>query len=383
MFKTLRIVLPLLLLCVAYPAFSQNTLDGSNYVWVEVASGYDNPLGVTNAGDERLFGMEQLGRIWVIDNGEELLDPFLDISDLLPADVFSGAYTERGLLGLAFHPNYQENGIFFIDYTDVDGNTVIARYQVSAADPNVADPASATTILTVPQPFANHNGGQLGFGPDGYLYIAFGDGGDQGDPYGNAQNLGSMLGKILRIDVNAATYSVPEDNPFVGVQGAAPEVWAYGLRNPWRFSFDRATGDLYIADVGEWLWEEVDYQPAESTGGENYGWEYYEADLLRDPQPPAAQVTMPVITYPHSEGCSISGGYVYRGLELPELWGVYIYGDYCSGKIWTSYLTNAGTWETSLFMTTGYQISSFGEDVNGELYLVDYKGGIYRLEAAG
>ncbi len=380
MLKILRITLPLLLLCFALPTFAQSGLNADDYQWVQIASGFDNPLGVVSAGDERLFGVEQLGRIWVIENGEELPDPFLDISDLLSPDVFSGAYTERGLLGLVFHPNYQENGIFFINYTDVDGNTVIARYQVSADDPNRADPTTATTILYVLQPFANHNGGQLAFGPDGYLYIGLGDGGDQGDPFGNAQNLETLLGKMLRIDINAPFYRVPEDNPFVNVEGAAPEIWALGLRNPWRFSFDRETGDLYITDVGEDLSEEVNFQPADSTGGENYGWEYYEGETLRGGNPPDLEITMPTLTYSHSEGCSISGGYVYRGQAMPELVGVYFYGDYCSGKIWTAWQDNSGTWRSELFMSTGYQISSFGEDMNGELLLVDYKGDIYRLE---
>lgn len=388
MFKYLRFALPLLLLLcltgihVGTPLHAQEALPGDGYVWVEVASGFDNPLGITNAGDERLFGIEQLGRIWVIENGEELDEPFLDISEFLPAEVFSGAYSEQGLLGLAFHPDYQENGLFFINYTETDGTTVIARYRVSADNPNVADPATATVLMRVEQPFNNHNGGQLAFGPDGYLYIGLGDGGDQGDPFGNAQNLGSLLGKILRIDVNAELYTIPPDNPFVGVEGAMPEIWAYGLRNPWRFSFDMYTGNLFIADVGEWLWEEVNFQPASSTGGENYGWEYYEAEALRDETPPDVHIHMPVITYAHSEGCSISGGYVYNGLSMPELYGVYVYGDYCSGKIWTAYPNSAGIWESELFMVTGYQISSFGMDMNDELYLVDYKGGIYRLERA-
>lgn len=372
-----------LLLCCALPVSAQALPDGRNYQWVEVVGGFDNPLGVTHAGDERLFGIEQLGRIWVIEDGAELFDPFLDISHLLSADVFSGAYSERGLLGLAFHPNYQENGLFFIHYTDMNGNTQIVRYQVSADNPNLADPQSATTILSVVQPFANHNGGQLAFGPDGYLYIGLGDGGDQGDPFGNAQNPNSLLGKILRIDINAPFYTVPEDNPFVGYENMAPEIWALGLRNPWRFSFDRETGDLYIADVGEWVWEEVNVQPADSRGGENYGWEYFEATEQRDPVVPNFRFIPPSLTYAHNEGCSISGGYVYRGQALPALQGIYFYGDYCSGKMWAARRGDVGEWQSTLFMETTYQISSFGEDVNGELYLVDYKGEIYQLTAAG
>ena len=275
MLKILRITL--LLLCFVTPTFAQSIPDADDYIWTEIVGGFDNPLGVTNAGDERLFGIEQLGRIWVIVDGEELFEPFLDISEMISPDVFSGGYSERGLLGLVFHPDYANNGIFFINYTDLDGNTVIARYSVSADDPNLADPDSATMILQVEQPFANHNGGQLAFGPDGYLYIGLGDGGSQGDPFGNAQNTATLLGKILRIDINAPTYEIPADNPFVDVESAAPEIWAMGLRNPWRFSFDRETGDLYIADVGEDQFEEVNIQPVDSAGGENYGWMLKEA----------------------------------------------------------------------------------------------------------
>jgi glucose/arabinose dehydrogenase len=380
-FFALLLIAPSALFAQEVPAVP----DAANYQWVQIVSGYDNPLYLTHSGDGsgRMFGGEQLGRIWIILDTLELPEPFLDISNLLPADVFSGAYTERGLLGLAFHPDFENNGMFFINYTDVNGDTMIVRYTVDATNPNRADPNSATTILTVDQPFANHNGGQLEFGPDGYLYIALGDGGDQGDPYGNAQNRGSLLGKILRIDVNAETYAIPPDNPFVDVEGAAPEVWAYGFRNPWRFSFDRATGDLYIADVGEWLWEEIDFQPADSPGGENYGWEFYEAENLRDTTAPNLDLVMPVIAYDHSFGCSVTGGYVYRGEALPELQGLYFYGDYCTGNIWTAYRNEAGEWQANYFMQTGFQISSFGEDEAGELYLVDYKGDIYRLEAAG
>jgi glucose/arabinose dehydrogenase len=379
--KTLLLVSLLLLL--VQPALAQ--VDTSQYQWVEVVSGLENPLLVTNAGDGsgRLFVVEQTGAIWIIQDGQLSQESFLDVSSLLSSDVFRGGYSERGLLGLAFHPDYETNGLFFIDHTDVNGNSVVARYQVSADDPNVADPASAVTILTQQQPFENHNGGNLAFGPDGYLYIAFGDGGSQGDPQVNGQNINTWLGKILRIDVNADTYTVPDTNPLVGQAEAKPEIWAYGLRNPWRFTFDRETGDLYIADVGGDNTEEVNFQPAASTGGENYGWRVWEGYDQRTQEQTTGEVTPPVATYPHSDGCSISGGYVYRGELLPDLQGVYFYGDYCNGRIWTLYQDEAGAWVSARSAWTPGQfvISSFGEDEAGELYLVDYKGAIYRLEA--
>jgi len=376
----------LLIVCallLVQPAAAQ--IDTTQYQWVEVVSGLDNPLLVTHAGDGsgRLFAVEQTGFIWVIQDGQLSAEPFLDVSSLLSDDVFRGGYTERGLLGLAFHPDYETNGLFFIDYTDVNGNTVVARYSVSADDPNIADPASAVTILTQQQPYENHNGGHLAFGPDGYLYIGFGDGGSQGDPQGNGQNLNTWLSKILRIDVNAEPYSVPDSNPFVGQTDAKPEIWAYGLRNPWRFTFDRETGDLYISDVGGDNVEEVNFQPAASAGGENYGWNIWEGNQRYSQAQPNGEVVPPVATYTHADGCSISGGYIYRGEQLPEVQGTYFFGDYCNGRIWTLQQDDAGEWVTNLstWPPGQFVISSFGEDEAGELYLVDYKGGIYRLEA--
>jgi len=377
------LMLALASLMLIPPAAAQ--IDAVQYQWVEVVNGLDNPLLVTHAGDGsgRLFAVEQTGAIWVIQEGQLSDQPFLDVSALLSNDVFRGGYSERGLLGLAFHPDYESNGLFFINHTDVNGNSVVARYTVSAEDPNLADPTSAVILLTQEQPFENHNGGNLAFGPDGYLYIGFGDGGSQGDPQGNGQNLNTWLGKILRIDVNAEPYTVPESNPFVGEADAKPEIWAYGLRNPWRFTFDRETGDLYIADVGGDHFEEVDFQPADSAGGENYGWAAWEGNDQRD-TPANGAVVPPVATYPHSDGCSISGGYIYRGEQLPALQGTYFFGDYCNGRIWTLGRGAAGQWAMNV---SGWQpgefvISSFGEDEAGELYLVDYKGAIYRLEAA-
>jgi glucose/arabinose dehydrogenase len=375
-------------LLIAVPATAQDSVpnppDPALYTWALISDGYDNPVGITYTPDEsgRLFAWEQGGLIWVIDaNGEVGFDPFLDISDRLPVGVFRGGYSEQGLLGLAFHPEYAENGLLFVHYSNQDGDTIIARYQVSENDPNAADPASGTPLLFVDQPFENHNGGQLAFGQDGYLYVGLGDGGSQGDPDNHAQTPDDLLGKILRIDVNTDVYVAPSDNPYSRDPAFAPEVWAMGLRNPWRFSFDRTTGDLYIADVGEWLWEEINFQSAESLGGENYGWSLFESRLARTENADAANYAQPIAEYSHMEGCSVSGGYVYRGAALPELNGVYFFGDYCSGRIWTTYRDADGAWQTNLFMETARQITSFGEDEAGELYLVDYKGEILRLEA--
>ncbi|MBF8285408.1 MAG: hypothetical protein HW378_4323 [Anaerolineales bacterium] len=262
-------------------------------------SGLDEPVDLKHAGDGsgRLFVIEQPGRIRIVENGELLPDPFLDIEPLV-----NSRGNEQGLLGLAFYPDYAANGLFFVNYTDVNGDTVVARYAVSADDPSRADPASAKIILQVDQPFPNHNGGDLVFGPDGYLYIGLGDGGSGGDPQGNGQNLNALLGKMLRIDVNHGDpYAIPPDNPFAGRAGARPEIWAYGLRNPWRYSFDRATGDLYIADVGQNAYEEVDFQPADSRGGENYGWNKYEGFHAYDGGATDG-LTMPVAEYAHAVG---------------------------------------------------------------------------------
>ncbi|NDJ62713.1 MAG: PQQ-dependent sugar dehydrogenase [Chloroflexi bacterium] len=357
----------------------------SAYTWVEVATGYDNPLFVTHANDGsgRLFGVEQTGKIWVIEaDGTELPQPFLDITPLLPNDVFRGTYTERGLLGLAFHPNYRQNGLFFVSYTNTEGDSVLARYSVSADDPNRADLGSAVQILHVDQPFVDHNGGHIAFGPDGYLYMGLGDGGRLFDELGHGQNTQTLLSTMLRIDINAETYTIPPDNPFIGNPEYLPEIWAVGVRNPWRFSFDRATGDLYIGDVGQLLWEEINFQPATSPGGENYGWSIYEGRELNQETAPDDEFVMPVFQYEHALGCSVTGGYVYRGDALPELHGVYFFGDYCIGRVWIMYRDPSEAWQIEEFMLTNRQIASFGEDEQGELYLVDYKGDILRLTAA-
>jgi glucose/arabinose dehydrogenase len=275
------------------------------------------------------------------------------------------------LLGLAFHPQYAQNGRFFVNYTDVNGDTVIARYQVSS-DPNVADANSEVKLVGVDQPYANHNGGVLTFGPDGYLYAGLGDGGSQGDPNGNGQNTGVLLGKILRLDVDSAEpYALPPDNPF------GNEVWAYGLRNPWRLSFDRSTGDLYIGDVGQSQWEEIDYLPSGSAGGTNFGWNLREGahDYNGSASP---DLTEPIAEYSHQEGgCSVTGGYVYRG-SMPEWNGIYLYGDYCTGLIWGLMRDNDG-WQKQQLFQIAARITSFGQDTAGEIYLVSDSGMIYRL----
>jgi glucose/arabinose dehydrogenase len=359
--------------------------DEASVTLAPYASGFDRPLYLTHAGDGsgRLFVLEQSGNIWIVTDGQKSATPFLDVSDLISPSVFSGGYTEQGLLGLAFAPDYATSGRFYINYTDTNGNTVVARYSVSADDPNAADPASAVTILTQEQPYPNHNGGQLAFGAYGYLYIGFGDGGAGGDPENRAQNLGTWLGKILRIDVSGDSYTVPDDNPFVGTEGALPEIWAYGLRNPWRFSFDTATNDLYIGDVGQRDWEEIDFQPADSAGGENYGWRPLEGTRPYNDEPAPENAVMPVAEYSHGEGVSVSGGYVYRGTLLPDLVGVYFYGDFGSGTIWSLYRDASGTWQNTVFkQNTGNMISSFGQDEDGELYVVNYSGTILRFEPA-
>lgn len=355
---------------------------------VSVADGFDRPLYVTHAGDGsgRLFVLEQTGRVQVVQDGERLATPFLDLSGLVTP---INGYSEQGLLGLVFHPNYAENGRFFVDYTDRNGTSVVAEYAVSAADPNLADPNSRRELLRVEQPYANHNGGMLAFGPDGYLYISLGDGGSAGDPQANAQNPWTLLGSILRIDVDTppqgqAAYSIPVDNPYSDNGLGLPELWAIGLRNVWRFSFDRATGDLYLGDVGQDLWEEVDFQAAGFSGGANYGWNRYEGNHPYSGAEAPRGMVLPITEYAHSEGgCSISGGYVYRGVDLPDLEGAYFFGDWCTGNIWATYRDETETWQTNLFLpTSGHMITSFGEDEAGELYVVDYNGGLWRFEPA-
>lgn len=347
-----------------------------------VVKDIDRPVYITHAGDDsgRLFIVSQSGRIHIFDGTKLLPMPFLDISSLV------SCCGERGLLSVAFHANYETNGLFYINYTNINGDTVIARYAVSN-NPNVADPASEVIILTVSQPFSNHNGGQLQFGPDGYLYIGTGDGGSGGDPQDNAQNLGTLLGKILRIDVDGIfPYATPEDNPFVGSGEAREEIWSIGLRNPWRFSFDGLTGDLFIGDVGQANWEEVDFQPAGSSGGENYGWRLMEGTHCFNPQVDCnpGTLTLPILEYEHSLGnCSVTGGYSYRGSKIPGLYGLYVYGDFCSGRLWVANPDGKGGWSSTEILNTGFQISTFGEDESGEIYFADLTSGtIHRIVKA-
>lgn len=348
------------------PASAGTFPDPSAYEWREVTSGLQRPVDLQPDGSGRLFIIEKAGRIRILQDGQLLEQPFLDITDRVGS---SG--NEQGFLGLAFHPQYAQNGRFFVNYTDNNGNTVIARFQVSS-DPNLADPNSEVKLLGIDQPFANHNGGVLAFGPDGYLYAGLGDGGSAGDPFGNAQKKDVLLGKILRIDVDSAEpYAVPSDNPF------GNEVWAYGLRNPWRLSFDKKTGDLYIGDVGQNAWEEIDFLPAGSPGGTNFGWNLREGahDYKGSASP---DLTEPVAEYSHQEGgCSVTGGYVYRG-SMTEWNGIYLYGDYCTGLIWGLIRSNDG-WQKQQLFDMAVSITSFGQDEAGEIYLVSDSGTIYRL----
>lgn len=341
-----------------------------------VATGLSNPVYVTHAGDGsgRLFVVEQAGVIRIVRDGRILATPFLDIQDRVTAGG------EMGLLSVAFHPRYASNGRFFVNFTTERGTrrTVIAEYRVSARDPNVAD-RTERIILEIAQPFRNHNGGLNLFGPDGMLYIGMGDGGSGGDPMNNGQRLNTLLGKLLRLDVDQGSpYRVPPDNPFVGQSGARGEIWAYGLRNPWRFAFDRATGRLFLADVGQNAWEEVNI----IKKGGNYGWNIMEgAHCFRQPSEcPTAGLELPIAEYRTGvDGCSVTGGYIYRGTRVRALIGRYIFGDYCSGRIWTLTENAPDRWTMALLLSTELSTSSFGEDQDGELYIVDHRGAVYQF----
>jgi hypothetical protein len=337
---------------------------------VQVASGLEDPVFLTTpAGDARLFIVEQPGRIRIVKNGALLPTPFLDITGL----VQSGG--ERGLLGMAFHPNYAQNGRFYVSYTGARGHSVIERYTVSG-NADVANPASAALVLGVNQPQSNHNGGQISFGPDGYLYIALGDGGGAGDPDGNGQNRMTLLGSLLRLDVDgAAPYSIPSGNPFANGAQGRPEIWAYGLRNPWRFAHDPPSGLLYIADVGQGEREEVNVGSGDAAGV-NYGWNIMEGEgCYASASCNQTGLTLPELAYSHGSGsgrgCSVTGGYVYRGQVLRALRGRYFYGDYCAGDIWTLHRDGA-QWQNELFLEPGIRITSFGVDAQGELYVLSF-----------
>jgi glucose/arabinose dehydrogenase len=343
-----------------------------------VAQGLDRPLYVTApAADARLFVVEQGGAVRVIRDGRLLPTPFLD----LRGRVSRG--NERGLLSIAFHPRYAENGLVFVDYTDRHGDTQIERYHVSP-DPDRIDPASMRRVMTVPQPYSNHNGGLLLFGPDHMLYIGMGDGGSGGDPHGNAQNPASLLGKLLRIDVDGTPpYAVPPDNPFVGRAGYRPEIWALGLRNPWRFCFDPVAHLLVIADVGQNQWEEIDAVPSRN-GGWNFGWNRMEGRHVYRAATAASGLTPPVDEYGHDRGCSVIGGFIYRGRAVPEIAGLYFYSDYCDGRVRAdriedSKVTERAEWNLHLQGA----VSSFGLDAAGELYVTTLDGRVYRIVKAG
>lgn len=342
----------------------------------EVARGLDNPLYLTAPpGDPRLFVVEQPGRIRVIENGQLLPTPFLDVT----GRVSSGG--ERGLLSVAFHPEYATSGRFYVNYTDREGDTRIERYRVGA-DRNRADPASARLVLHVPQPYSNHNGGLVVFGPDGKLYVGMGDGGSGGDPQGNGQDPGTLLGALLRLDVDAADpYAVPADNPFVGRAGARGEVWATGVRNPWRFAFDRVAGHLYVADVGQNRWEEVSVVPAGSAGL-NFGWSVMEGAHCFRPSDGCDRtgLVIPVLEYEHSDGCSVTGGYVYRGSRIPAVRGHYFYADYCRGWVRSfRYVDGQAVDRREWGFGDIGNVLSFGEDSSGELYVLSTSGRVFRM----
>lgn len=330
-------------------------------------------VDIANAGDgsHRLFLVQQAGRIHILKDGQILEDPFLDIS----SDVMSGG--ERGLLSLAFAPDYKTSGLFYVWYTQPGGTTVLSRFEVSD-DPDLADRPSEQIILAVAQPFANHNGGRLQFGPDGMLYLGLGDGGSANDPGNRAQDGSTLLGKLIRIDVDPVhgTYAIPPDNPFLGNAGVRDEIWATGLRNPWKISFDRDTGDLYIADVGQGALEEVNFQAASSSGGENYGWNIMEGTQCTVGNCDQSGLTLPVTEYTHADGCSITGGEVYRGNAYPNLHGTYLFGDYCTGLIWG--LQKSGDdWITTQLVDTAFSIQTFGVGEDNSVYLSNRTGGVY------
>lgn len=358
-----------------------------------VTSGLDGPVYVTHAGDERLFMVESPGRLRIWRDGELVAQPFLDLTP----QVLSGG--ERGFLGVAFHPNYSVpdmpgQGLFWVNYTNLDGDTVIARYTVSPEDPDQAALESERVLLTIEQPFGNHNGGQLQFGPpeglegQRYLYIGMGDGGSGGDPQNHAQRDDTLLGKMLRLAPSLDPepvppfYAIPPDNPHLDAMAPWQTIWAKGLRNPWRFSFDRMTGDLYIADVGQNAFEEIHITRAGTPGGVNYGWRLMEGHTCFNPPENCdnGTLTLPEVTYAQENGrCAIVGGYVYRGVQFPAFSGTYLYADYCSGEIFALRADASMVLSTTLLHTHTERLTSFGEDANGELYVVEQAGNVYHM----
>ena len=372
----IRNVLLFVVLAVSALPIAAQSADTNEIVLLPLAAGLDKPVEITHAGDARLFIIEQKGRIRIFKDGRLLTEPFLDLSERV------SCCGEQGLLGLAFPPDYAEIGTFFVNYTaNGGGHTVIERFSVSEDSPDRADPDSGEIVLSITQPFSNHNGGQLRFGPDGMLWIGMGDGGSGGDPMNNAQSLDTLLGKMLRIDVSHLPYTIPPDNPFAGQAGARQEIWSYGWRNPWRFSFDRLTSDLFVGDVGQGDWEEIDMErPGE--GGRNYGWRITEGTHCFTPSTGCntAGLTRPIIEYDHSLGCSVTAGFRYRGARIPSLQGAYVYGDFCSGIVWRADEIG-GEWTSTVLFPASMLISAFGEDFGGELYIADYGAGVvYSLE---
>jgi len=372
-------LLSLAILACAFPAWGQQSIQVE-----QIANGFTAPVLVaTPEGDfDRIFVVEQNGQIRIVKNGSVLSTPFLDIRS---AVRHSG---EQGLLGLAFHPDYANNGWFFLNYSNNSGDTIVSRFTVSS-NADVADANSEVQVLSIAQPYSNHNGGMIAFGPNGYLWIGTGDGGSGGDPGNRAQNGQQLLGKMLRIDVDTLPYTIPPSNPFVSDPATKDEIWAIGMRNPWRFSFDRGTGDLWIADVGQNQWEEIDVELAGDTGGRNYGWRLMEGDHCYNPSNcNSAGLTLPIYEYGHSAGCSVTGGGLYRGAHLAKMHGRYFFADYCTNKIW-SFRRNGQSvidfqdHSSELARPNGQpirSISGFGEDAAGELYICSLSGGqVFRI----
>ena len=366
------------------PVRAETVLAPKNLVFTQTATGLTQPVFIAHAGDGsgRLFIVERAGRIRILKNGTLLTTPFLDIVD----PIVNSSGDEQGLLGLAFHPDYTSNGQFYTTHTAPDGSLVLSSFTRSAGNPDLANANSRQTLLSIPHPnFGNHNGGTLAFGPDGFLYWGTGDGGGGGDTANNAQNLTVLLGKILRLDVDSASpYAIPSSNPFFNDPNPSvrEEIWAYGLRNPWKFSFDAQTGDLFIGDVGQGAREEIDFQPAASTGGENYGWRVMEGTRCFNPASGCDQSgkVLPIAEYDHTVGCSVTGGYIYRGSLFPLLRGHYFYGDFCTGAFFSLDGSPSSGWTVTPLGDTPYSISTFGQDEDGELYLADYgTGRIYQI----
>ena len=370
-----------------------------------VSDGFKKPVFVISYPTDAsiLYVVEQAGKIIVLDSGQKKSEPFFNINKRVVNPFRPG--DERGLLGFAFHPDHENNKKFYINYIDNDGHTIVSEF--IAQSKYKADHNSERVLLKLEQPYGNHNGGHIEFGKDGYLYIAIGDGGAAGDPLDSGQDLTSLFGKVIRIDINGSPYSIPKSNPFYGIKNAREEIWAWGLRNVWRFSFDKKTGDIYYGDVGQNKWEEVNFEPASSSGGNNYGWRQMEASYCFEPKENCKRdgMVLPIIEYPNDayhpafalgrknqlnvEGCSVTGGYVYRGKKLKGFEGVYFFGDYCSGNIWSFKVIDGKanefknrTEEINIAdgEFTNY-ISSFGQDADGEIYIVDYNGAVYKIIA--